>query len=124
MDFRGPQHVYWVAPPTNGNRELPPEQQVLIGLRCVTVPDLDAERIATAAMTSEHPQSKWVQLQSDRTMALIAGKYAGVKNLTIKGEPVRDFAHFYADGPPEMVSWMCKAVMSSEVLTEAEVKNS
>jgi hypothetical protein len=123
MDFRGPSHIYWVAPPTNGNLDAPAGEQVLIGLRCVTVPDLDAERIAISAMTQDHAQSKWAQLQADRTVALIAGKFAGAKNLTLAGAPVRDWAHFYAEGPPEMVSWVCKAVMSCELLTEAEVKN-
>lgn len=123
MDFKGANHVYWVAPPTNGNQLLPESEQVLIGLKCVTIPDLDAEQLVSAAMMAEHPQSKWAEAQKDRTYKLIESKFCGVKNLTINGEAVRDFNHFYSDGPPEMVSWVCKAIYKSEVLSDLEIKN-
>lgn len=167
MDFQGPEHIYWVAPPTNGNpqtatiekmREIladlkekksvillsnPKElkeateaiekfekqleetekNQVLIGLSCVTVPDQDGEAIAQSVITATEVQSKWQTAMKDRTYKLIASKYKGVKNLTIKGQAVKDFDDFYHNGPPEMVAWVCKAVMSSEMLTAYERKN-
>lgn len=123
MDYQGPAHVYWVAPPTNGNLYLPADQQVQVGLSCVTIPDLDAERLASQATMQAEPQSKWAGIAAERALAQIRSKYHGVRNLTIKGEPVKDFDDFYRNGPPEMVSWVCRAVMSSEILTAAEVKN-
>ena len=123
MDFAGPDHIYWTIPPTNGNLALPKKDQVQIGLTCATVPDLDAEQLAQSVIAATEPQSKWQAMLKERTYKLIAGKFRGVKNLTIKGEEVRDFDHFYQSGPPEMVAWVCKAVMSSEVLTAAERKN-
>ena len=123
MDFAGPDHIYWVAPPTNGNLAQLEENQVKIGLTCATVPDLDAEQLAQSVIAATEPQSKWQSLIKDRTFALIASKFKGVKNLTIASKEVKDFDDFYHNGPPEMVAWVCKAVMSSETLTAAERKN-
>lgn len=123
MDYQGSDHVYWVAPPTNGNLKQDEDKQVLIGLSCVTVPDQDGEAIAQSVITATEPQSKWQAIVKDRTYKLIASKYRGVKNLTIKGNEVKDFDDFYNNGPPEMVAWVCKAVMSSEMLTAFERKN-
>lgn len=167
MNFPGPEHIYWVAPPTNGNPSVAliqqirsslvelkakrdeilladadaltaatariaevenelqkiEKDQVLIGSNCVTVPDMDAEALAQSVIAATEPQSKWQELSKTRTYNLMASKFKGTKNLTIAGAPVRDFAHFYKDGPPEMVAWWCKAVMMSEVLAANERKN-
>lgn len=151
MDFAGPAHVYWVAPPTNGNltakqieqarKQISAEkdkrkrtalekelkaiesQQVLIGLRCFTMPEMDAEHLAVSAICLEHAQTKWKELQTKRTYEEIGKKFVGVKNLTVGGVPVETWDDFYRLAPKDMVAWVCMAVYSSDALSEAEAKN-
>ena len=123
MDYVGPNHVYWTFPQTPSNMALPESERVAVGLKCVTVPDLDADMVASSMAMATEPQSKWADIQRERTYALIKSKFVGVRNLTIGGEPVRDFDHFYSDAPPDIVSWVCKAVYRTEVLSEYEIKN-
>ena len=114
MEFHPTDHVYECIPPVLGiDKSTDP---VVIGLKVVTVAEMDAEVLAGRGLTPEKV--------SERTMALVKSKFAFVRNLTIGGQEVTTFEDFYSKAPPELVRWVCNAVYSTQILSAAERKNS
>lgn len=113
MEFHPTDHVYECVPPVLGIDKA--AEPVVVGLKVVTVAEMDAELLAGRGLTPEKV--------SERTMALVKSKFAFVRNLTVGGQPVETFDDFYAKAPPELVRWVCNAVYASQILTAAERKN-
>lgn len=114
MDFYGSDHVYECIPPVLGNEKSP--EPCVIGLKVITVPELDKEVLEGRGLAPE--------MLEKRTRDMIRSKVTFIRNLKVDDQEVADFDTFYAKAPPELVRWVCRAVYSTQVLSEAERKNS
>jgi hypothetical protein len=120
MDFHGPGHVFPCVPPVLGNHGKL-ESPVVVGLRFVSGPDLDRNIMAhKAALGEESP----AEVQTKLTLDLIRSKVAYVKGLTVDGIEIADFDALYEKAPREFYAWVCQAIYSTQILTDAELKNS
>jgi hypothetical protein len=50
-------------------------------------------------------------------------KVAFIRGLIVGGREIATFDDFYKNAPPELVSWVLRAVYSTQILTAAERKN-
>ena len=123
MKYHSPEKVFICEPQTDGNLALEVAERVRVHLKCVTAPDLDKQRELTSAVTLSEPQTKWAEFQTRRTFELACEKVVKIENFFVDDEPIEDFETFYRVGPADMVSWVLKAIMRHEILTEHEIKN-
>lgn len=96
---------------------------VIFHLKCLSMPELDESVYREAKARSERAPEEAQRIIQGFTQEKIAEKVVKIENLIIDGEEVTDFNRFYEIGPPELVSWVCKAVYSTHVLSRAEIKN-
>jgi hypothetical protein len=127
MKVHNSRHVYETLPPYLNNRVLPPEQQIVLGLTVVPASEQDAfsrdrERtFATFALDKAQEEVDKIHRQ------MVQRHYKFCRGLQIEGvnDDGRDLTldELVADGPPEVVAWMSKAIHSTTELTLAERKN-
>ena len=151
MDFHTTDHVYKCIPPVlgiaaeyeeylkalkaweNDERVLDDDDReacrpaevkpVVIGLKCIPMPEVDEDVFKEAKTRSEKSAEESQRLIAGFTKERIKSKVAFFENLILDGEEIKDFDTFYDKAPPELVSWVCKAVYSSYILSRAERKN-
>ena len=144
MDFHGTSHTYECIPPVlgivtawekyqeelnewkvNGKKGSEPEEvkPVIIGLKCIPIPEVDEDVFKEAKVRSEKTPEEAQRIIAGFTKERIKSKVVSIKNLVIDGEEVTDFDTFYDIAPPELVSWVCKVIYSSYMLSQAEIKN-
>lgn len=128
MKIKSRNHVYECVPPFLDNRKLPESEQVVIGLKVVPMPEAEDFRQEMGRIAADYSVDKAAELQRDKTLELVGSKFAFVHGLEIEGISLDEnggipFKTFYDEAPPELVTWVCRAVMSTTELSMAERKN-
>ena len=151
MDFHSLNHVYDCIPPVLGipaeyekylkdlaaweadERVLTGEGReackpaevlpVIVGLKVIAIAESDEDIFKESRIRMEKTGEEAQRAVSDITRDRIRSKVAYIKNLTIDGKEVTTFDDLYECGPPELISWVCKVVQSSYLLSRAERKN-
>lgn len=144
MDFHDSSHVYECVPPVldiatkwevykaqvkeweaDKKNIVEPEEvkPVIIGLRCLSIPEIDEDTLREFNERSEKSPGEAQRIIGGFTKERVRGKVVFIKNLFLDGKEITDFDTFYAEAPPELVSWVCKAVYSSYILSRSELKN-
>ena len=122
MKFKSHNHVYLCIPPVLGNENS--EQPVTVGLRGVSAVDMDNYKAQALEYQLNFGQAKASEMVTAETIKFTADHVASIEGLEIDGQPVTDFETFYKDAPQELVSWVMTAIHSTQILTDAERKNS
>ena len=123
MDFNSSDHVFDCIPPVLGITKAPEDEQVVIGLSIVKMPEVDLDQTAEIKARLDHTPDKSSEMVAEITLARIREKVHHIKNLTVGGQAVTDFDTFYKVAPPELVRWVVKSVYSYYALSQAERKN-
>jgi len=123
VKIKGKNHIYETLPPFMGNRQLPKDEQIVIGLKVVSLPEQDAYQREAMAIRSDYALDKAQELVEEKSRDLVRGKFVSIEGLEIEGIDNLDFDTFYNEAPPELVSWVVRAVMSTTELSLAERKN-
>lgn len=123
MKINSKNHVYATLPPFMNNRQLPKEEQIVIGLNVVTLPEQDAFQRECMAIRSDYAMDKAQELIEEKSRAIVREKFEYIEGLEIEGFDKLDFDTFYNEAPPELVSWVVRTVMSTTELSAAERKN-
>ncbi|OQY16385.1 MAG: hypothetical protein B6I36_10340 [Desulfobacteraceae bacterium 4572_35.1] len=127
MDFNSTNHVYRCVPPVLGIKEAydsgAEKNPVVFGLKCIPMPEVDEDVFKEAKIRSEKTPDESQRIIAGYTKDRIKSKVAFIENLVLDGNEITDFDSFYNLAPPELVSWVCKAVYSSYVLSVHEIKN-
>lgn len=123
MKVMSRNHVYEAVPPFLNNRQLPPEEQIVIGLKVVTYPEQDAFQRECLAIRSDYALDKSQEMIEEKSRELVKNKFIFIQGLEIEGFDQLDFDILYKEGPPEIVGWISRAVMSTAELSAAERKN-
>lgn len=128
MRIKSTSHVYETLPPYLNNRTLKdPAEQVVVGLAVATMPEQDAHQRELLMIRAEYALDKAQELMEEKLRDLVAAKFRYCRGLVIEGvnDDGRDLTwdELYRHGPPELVGWIIRAVMSSTELTLAERKN-
>lgn len=144
MEFHSSGHVYKCIPPVLGistgwekykaklaewkadkeNIKKPKVfKPVIVHLKCISMPELDEGVYKEAKTRAERAPEEAQRIIQGFTQEKIAEKVVKIENLKIDGEEVTDFNRFYEIAPPELVSWVCKSVYSTHILSRAEIKN-
>ncbi len=118
-------HTYRYVPNFLNNRKLPKEEQIVVRLRVISSPEDDAYQREAVNATRKFAPDKAQELNEARFNALVTEKFDGVEGLEIDGMEGKslDYAAFYAEAPPEIVSEVVRAIRSTELLTLGEQKN-
>lgn len=124
MKLNSINHVYPYVPNFLDNRKRPAVEQLVIPLKVVSLPQQDAYNNQKQLNFSTFAPDK-AQEENDRILKeLIKSKQAGdIQGAEIEGKLVTDLLEFYQEGPPEVVAEICRAVMSTTLLTLGEQKN-
>jgi hypothetical protein len=125
MKLNSIDHVYECLPPFRNNRQLSPEEQIVIGLRAVSMPEHDAHRQRLARFR-EHAlgQEDLHEKTEEESRRLIASKVVFIRGLEVEGVgEVTDFETFTREAPRELVAWVALAVMNTEELRISDRKN-
>lgn len=96
---------------------------VIFGMKCMSMPEIDEDAIREAQTRGEKTADEAQRIIAGFTKSRIASKVVSIENLTVDGKEVTDFDTFYDVAPPELVSWVCKSIYSSFILSRAEIKN-
>lgn len=123
MKIKSKNHVYETLPPFMNNRQLPKDEQIIIGLKVVTLPEQDTFQRECMAIRSDYALDKAQEMIEEKSREIVKGKFEYIEGLEIDGFDKLDFDTFYNEGPPELVSWVVRAVMSTTELSAAERKN-
>jgi len=125
MQVKSRNHVYETLPPFMDNRTLPVDQQLVLGLKVVTSPEQDAYFNQLGFIRETYALDKAQELVKEKTKDLVRSKFSFIKGLEIEGigEKALDFNTLYEEGPPELVAWITRVIMSTTELSHAERKN-
>lgn len=123
VKIKSRNHVYETLPPFMNNRQLPPEEQIVVGLKVVMLPEQDAFQREAMAIRSEYALDKAQELIEEASRNIVREKFVSIEGLQIEGFETLDFDTFYKEAPPELVGWVVRAVMSTTELSAAERKN-
>lgn len=124
MEVYNKNHVYECLPPYLNNRQLPPDQQIVIGLKAVTFNDQNDLQKDIISIRTDFAIDKAAEKIEERNQELSKSKFKFIKNLNIEGvEGEIDFDIFIKEAPLELAKWVSMAIMSTEILTLAERKN-
>lgn len=125
MQFPGPNHVYECLPPFRNNRQLPPEEQIVIGIKPLRMPELDAFKIEsrriqiTAASPAEAEEAI-----NQLNLKMVESKVVFIRGLHINGlGQVTDFQTFFREAPLSLVEWVIRAPLLTEELMRSEHHN-
>ena len=108
------------------NRKLPQDEQIVVGLKVATMPEQDTYQRQVMQIRAEYALDKAQELIEEKTRELAKSKFEYVYGLEIEGITAggtMDFDTFYNEAPPELVSWILRAILSTTELTLAERKN-
>lgn len=120
-------HIYESLPPFLDNRKQTVTEQIVIGLRVANAPEQDAYQRDRERIFATFALDKAQEEADKRLRDLVRDKYVFCRGLHIDG--INDDGHeltfdeFYAEAPPEIVGWVCRAVMTATELATAERKN-
>lgn len=124
MEVYSKNHVYECLPPYLNNRQLPTDQQIVIGLKAVTFNDQNDLQKDIISIRTDFAIDKAAEKIEERNQELSKSKFKFIKNLNIEGiEGEIDFDIFIKEAPLELAKWVSMAIMSTEILTLAERKN-
>jgi len=122
MNFPAPDHVYECIPPFRDNRQLPPDEQIVIGIKALRSPELDAFKVAAqqaraSALTTAQAEEEIARLN----LKLVSSKIVFIRNVHIEdlGE-VTDFDTLFRVAPLALVEWVIRAPLSTEELMRSE----
>ncbi|GEM_PF-4749558 len=120
-------HVFETLPPFLGNRQAQPGDQFVVGLKVVPTPEQDEYQRFRERAFATFALDKAQEEVDKKLRETVRAKVAFIRGLIIDGinDDGRElsFDEFYAQAPPEIVSWVCRAVMSTTELSAAERKN-
>jgi hypothetical protein len=125
MNFHGPNHIYECLPPFRNNRQLPPEEQIIVGVKALFTPELDAfklesRRIQAHAASAPAADEAIAQLN----LKMIASKIVFIRGVCIDGiGEVTDFGTLFREAPLTLVEWVIRAPLSTEELLRSERHN-
>lgn len=128
MKVYGRNHVYRYVPNFLDNRKLPKEriaEQIVVKLKVVSSPENDNYQRESITNSRTFAPDKASELNEARFHKLFNDKFIGVEGLEIEGFEGKelDFESFYSEAPPDIVTEVSRAILSSEVLTLGEQKN-
>jgi hypothetical protein len=142
MEFKGKGHKFKCIPPVLGiksdydnylinkelaeknNGEMPEEvKPVIITLTGVSQPEMDKQQGKQQEISATYTLNERIEKITEITVDLVRDHFEGVENLEVGGTQINTFDSFYKEAPMELVQWVMMAVMSTEILTAAEVKN-
>lgn len=123
MDFFGPTHVFETLPPYMGNRELPTEKQLVIGLRAVSTPRINQYGAELKYLTATYALEKATELGQELSEKLIEEHFAFIKGLVIDGKEITGFREFWDLAPRELTAWVENSIRIYQVLSQADRKN-
>lgn len=98
-------------------------EMIWFGLTGVSMPETDALDRAIAMLYQDYNREKASELEVQKRLEQVKKHVASINNLKIDGVPVRDFDTFYALADKVLVRWVCDAVHSLIILSNAERKN-
>lgn len=104
-------HVYTVAPPLWFNQD----GSVKVKMKVAPQTDIEAQ--------ARIEQQLDVETRSKKAQEFIASKVLGIEGLTVGGKEITNFEALRKTGPNELIKWISIAVFSTQILSEAEVKN-
>jgi antitoxin component HigA of HigAB toxin-antitoxin module len=107
------------------NRTGNPKEQIVIGLKVVSMPAQDKYQREVLQIRSEYALDKAQEMIEEKTLAMVESAFVSITGLEIEGfeDKELDFHTFYREAPPELVNWVIRAVMSTTELSLAERKN-
>lgn len=125
MDFPGPDHVYECLPPFRNNRQLPPEEQIVIGIKALYSPELDAFRFDSRRIQANASSATAAEEAITRlNLKLVSSKIVFIRGLHIEGVgEVADFDTLFRTAPLALVEWVLRAPLLLEELQRSEVSN-
>lgn len=123
MEFHDLNHVYECVPPVLGIPDVPEEEQVIIGMTVIPIEESDEDIFSESRVRLEKSGEEAQRAVSQITKDRIKSKVKYIKNLKCGDKEIKTFDELYEFGPPELVSWVCRAVQSSVILSKAERKN-
>ncbi len=122
MKFFAPDHVYECLPPFLNNLELPEEEQIVIGLKGIYVPEMDAYKAEVARIRAEaYSALDAAEKIEKKNRELIGGKVVFIRGLEVRdfGE-VSDFETFCQVAPASLVDWTLHAPFNLETLIQSD----
>lgn len=123
MLVNGKSHVYRYIPDFMGNRKLPEEEQIVIGLKVVPLAEFDNYQRTCMLNAKKMSVDKAQELNEKRFNELIRSKVCFIEGLEIAGHSGEiDFETLYAE-VPDIAQEVIRVVMSTELLTAGEQKN-
>jgi hypothetical protein len=121
MDFRSNDHVYKVIPDILGNAEA--ETPAIFHLKGISQNDFSEAVRRESLIGSNHTREEAAKLVSESSAKLVSDRVVKIENMTCDGNEILTYDDLTKHAPRELVNWIVGAVYSSEVLTEAEIKN-
>lgn len=112
----------WEADPEN-NAEPEEVKPIIFHLKCVPLEESGEDIFRETKARAEHAPQEAQRIIDEITRERVNSKVVKIENLNLDGEECTDFDTLYKQGPPELASWVAKAVYSSYVLAKAEIKN-
>lgn len=123
MKVYSKDHIYPYIPHFGGTRKLPKEEQLVIGLKVVTLEDFDGYQKICLFNSKKFSVEKATELNEKRYHELIKSKFVFCEGLEIEEhEGEIDFEAIYRH-VPELAQEILEVVRSSEELTVGEQKN-
>lgn len=118
-------HIYRYVPNYLNNRKLPADEQIVVKLKSITLPDSDAYQRDVMVNTRSFSPDKAQELNEKRFNAMVQEKFSGIEGLEIDGLEGKelDFETFYNEAPQDIVNEVLAALKSTEMLTVGEQKN-
>jgi hypothetical protein len=104
-------HVYTVAPPLWFN----PDRTVTVQMKVIPQTELEQQARLEAVLD--------VESRGKKAQELIASKVLKIEGLKVSGKEVTTYEELRKNGPNELIKWLQMAVFSTQILSEAEVKN-
>lgn len=126
MNFPGPNHVYECLPPFRNNRSLPPEEQIVIGIKAVYSPELDAFKLESRRIQASAGSATAAEEAIHRlNLKMVGSKIVSIRGLNIEGVgEVTDFETLFREAPLPLVEWVIRAPLLIEELMRSEIHNS
>lgn len=125
MKFHGPDYVYECLPPFRDNRNLPPEEQIVIGIKALFTPELDAFKLESRRLMAHASSTAEAEEAIGRfNLKMVGSKIVFIRGLHIEGVgEVTDFDTLFREAPLALVEWVVRAPLLLEELLRCEIRN-
>lgn len=111
VDLHGYDYVYECLPAI-------PQQDGSLKVKMKVMPFFDAEKLVVELSALN------IEARTKKERDHIGKKVVAIEGLRVDGKEVTSYEQLMETGPNELVAWIGKAVYNTQLLSEAEVKNS